>query len=488
MSNGVDIKNSLALSRLNCKINDFSSEILEIVKAESKGELYTKFVKQFLKYIPIDYRSRDKINLFDDFTDEAFKFFMQRSSGKRKIEIHVTQFQNDPSITILISAENRPFIIDSLNSLLLKLGLQAVFTFHPVIATIRDDNGKLLNIVEKSEGGINESLVYIKVLGTFDHNTLELIKSEINNIIDLVNYTYSSWQNLRNRIISITKDILHNKEIYKKAKLPAEERLDFLNWIQKNNITFLGVVNFDVESKKVTSEEGAKDIWQDNLQEISTIIEFSKSEYYKNKLAMLGKINKLSPVHRNALVDYILIKRLDENGVYRSGSIIFGLYGTAIYFQSIKTVPILREKMNYVLDRSGFPLTGYNAKKIKNIIESLPRDILIQIDEEDLYCMCVHMLSSMRSHKLKLFVQQDWSNSFINVIIFLPRERLTPEVYNAICSYLIKKFGNEIIADNITVVAQDFSHLFTTIAINDISKLDFLHSEMESDLVKITTN
>ena len=92
---------------------------------------------------------------------------------------------------------------------------------------------------------------------------------------------------------------------------------------------------------------------------------------------MLDKISKISPVHRNALIHYILIKKLDENGKYIGGTIIFGLYGTAIYFQSIKTIPILRGKMNHVLDESDFPINGYNAKKIKNIIESLPRDTFI---------------------------------------------------------------------------------------------------------------
>ena len=488
MVNSSNIKKSLALSQLNCKINDFSSEILELVNADSKGGLYTAFVRNFLKYIPIDYRSRDKISLFGDFTHEAFEFFLHRLPNNRKIEISVTEFKNNPSITILIAVENRPFIIDSLNSLMSKLALQTIFTFHPVISSIRDDDGNLQKIVDKGEGGINESLVYIKVLGAFDDETLATIKAEINNVIDLVDYTYNSWQTLLNKIIGITTDIVHNKSLYEKEHLPAEETLDFLNWLQKNNITFLGVVDFDVKSKTLTHEEGVKDIWQNNLEEISTIIEFSKSEYYENKLAMLGKINKLSPVHRNALVDYILIKRLDEEGVYRNGTIIFGLYGTAIYFQSIKSVPILRGKMNYVLEESGFPLNGYNAKKIKNIIESLPRDILIQIDEEDLYCMCIHMLSSMRSHKLKLFVQQDWSNSFINVIVFLPRERLTPEVYNDISCYLTEKFSSEIIADNITVVAQDFSHLFATLAIKDVSKLDFSHDEVEAELIQITTN
>ncbi|PCJ25470.1 MAG: glutamate dehydrogenase [Rickettsiales bacterium] len=488
MKKNSNVKKSLYLSQLNCTIADISSEILDLVKGDKKGGIYTKFVRNFLKYIPIDYRSKDKIDLFGDFTHEAFEFFKNKPAGEHKVKIFPNKYRNDPAITILIAAENRPFIIDSLNSLMSKLALQAVFTFHPVIYTVRDDKGKLTDILGKREHGTAESLVYIKALGTFDKAAIDKITEEINVIIGLVNYTYNSWQPLLNKIISITTDVVHSTDIYESEDLPVEETLDFLNWLQKNNITFLGTVDFDVESKALTNEDGVRDIWKDNLEEISTIIEFSKSEYYEKKLVMLGKINKLSPVHRNALVDYILVKRVDKDGVYRSGTIIFGLYGTAIYFQSIKSIPILRGKMNYVLDKSEFPVNGFNSKKIKNIIESLPRDILIQIDEEDLYCMCIHMLSSMRSHRLKVFVQQDWSNSFINVIIFLPREKLTPEVYNEISCYLKEKFGSEIIADNITVVAQDFSHLFATLAIKDILKLDFSHEEMEKDLIQITTN
>ena len=489
MGNNLTSKKSLALSKLNCKIDDFSTEILDLVSASSKGDLYKKFVERFLMYIPVDYRSKDKIRLFGDFTHEAYDFFLNKPDGIRKIEILKSDFQNNPSITILISAENRPFIIDSLNSLMSKLALQTIFTFHPVITAVRDDNGNLEDIATHAKNGVHESLVYVKVLGSFDESELEEIKSEISEVIDLVDYTYDSWQSLLNKLISITTDIVHHKDVYERAHLPAEETLDFLNWLQKNNITFLGAADFDVRTKKLSgAEEGVKEIWQDNLDEISTIIEFSESEYYENKLVMLGKINKISPVHRNALVDYILIKKLDDNGEYKGGTIIFGLYGTAIYFQSIKTIPILRGKMNHVLDESGFPMNGYNAKKIKNIIESLPRDILIQIDEDDLYCMCIHMLSSMRSHKLKLFVQKDWSHSFIKIIVFLPRERLTPEVYNEISCYLTDKFDSEIIADDITVVAQNFSHLFATLAVKDSSKLEFDHDEMEKDLVQITTN
>ena len=74
MGNNLAIKKSLAIRKLNCKINDFSTEILDLVNASSKGELYTKFVEIFLMYISVDYRSRDKIKLFGDFTQKLMIF------------------------------------------------------------------------------------------------------------------------------------------------------------------------------------------------------------------------------------------------------------------------------------------------------------------------------------------------------------------------------------------------------------------------------
>lgn len=481
-------KKSLSLTRLNCKIEDFSGEILDLVEAKSKGSLYTKFVEKFLTYIPVDYRSKDQIRFLGDFTDEAFKFFQARPKGDRKIEISQTTFNQTPSLTILIITDNKPFIIDSINCLLNDNGLKPLFTFHPVICAKRDEEGNLTDIPDKNEDGIRESLVFIEILGNFDQKIIKHLTKEVEKIIDLVSDTYSSWQNLLNKLIDITTDIMHNKAVYENKGLPFEEALDFLNWLQKNNFTFLGMVDYDVKTKKIKDEQGVKEIWAKNKEEIETIVDYSCSQLYQDKLVMLGKLNKISPVHRKSLIDYILVKHLDDEGNYISGTLIFGLYGSAIYYQSIKSVPILREKMNYVLDESDFPPNGYFAKKLKVIIESLPREVLIQIDEADLYCMCLHMLSSMRSRNLKLFIQQYWSNSFINIIMFMPRERLTPDAHKELNHFIAEKFGCEIIFDNITVVAQDFAHLFLTLAIKESSQLEFSSEEIEKALVKITTN
>lgn len=481
-------KASLALSRLTCQMPDYN-EILEFAKAKRREILYEIFVQKFLSYIPIDYRNSNKIELFGNFTDKAFEFFRTRTIGERKIQIAKTTLLGNPAISILLLNDNKPFIVDSLSCLLDRLGIQARFILHPVISCLRQDDGTLKEILDHTKDSFAESLIYMKILGTFDQSMLESLENEINTTLDQVDSTYASWQALLDKVTFTAKTIEENQRYYEKASLPSNETVDFLNWLQRDNFTFLGSLEFELSSRKITKELGANSIWQGNKNEINDIINLSNSTIYQKNLIILGKINRISPVHRNNLIDYILIKAVDEDGHYKYGTIIFGLYSSAIYYQSIKDIPILRQKLLSVLEKSGFVSNGYNAKKLKIIIESLPREAIIQIDTADLYCMCLHMLSSMMSRKLKLFIQRDCSGSFVNVLIFLPRERLTPEVHNAINRYISKKLDSEILYDYITEVVQNFSQLFITLAVKDKNKDSFLLvGEIEKDLDRLSTN
>ncbi|WP_316353229.1 NAD-glutamate dehydrogenase [Candidatus Trichorickettsia mobilis] len=484
----MSVTSSLALSRLTCHIPDYQAEILKLIQAKGGDPLYVEFIRQFFIYLPVDYQIREQFELFTNFSDKAFLFFKNRKIGQRKITITQSSLYSDPAITILLINDNKPFIVDSLSCLFTRLALQPRFILHPVIYCTRDSNGELQKIVNKQHDQSAESLLYIKILGNYDQAMISLLDKEINHTLDQVDATYNTWPVLLQKIQGLVKGVKNNEIIYENIGLRSysAEIVSFLEWLQHNNFTFLGSIDFDISSKNFISEQGATSIWQDNIEELQNIINFSSQNIYQNTMLILGKINRLSPVHRSNLVDYILVKKLDQHGKYTSGTIILGLYGSAIYYQSIINIPILRQKLRFVLDRSGFPLGGYNSKKLKIIIESLPREALIQIDETDLYCMCLHMLSSMMSRKLKLFIQQDWSGAFINVLIFLPKARLTPEIHNSINIYLAAKLKGKILLDNVTEVVQDFSHLFVTLAVQE--KIEFKVEEIENDVDQLSTS
>lgn len=482
-------KTPLALSKLTCQVPNYKSEILSLSKTKTNNPLYSEFIQKFLVYIPIDYKFKDRKELFGNLAYNAFEFFKERPNSKRKIQITTSIIEGNPAIEILLLVDNKPFIIDSINCLLINLNLKAKFLLHPVILCSRDHKGKLQEIfnIDKKNDRI-ESLVHITLLGNFNKKSITSLENSLNDILDQVDDTCNIWQQLLNKVTCISDRIKENSQIYKKNSLDYKESIDFLNWLKSNNFTFLGMIDFNLSSEKLLSEMGVKKIWHDSQNEIIDIIKHSNDSLYQNQLIILGKIDSISNVHKNNLVDYILIKKIDKNSNYTSGSIIFGLYSMAVHYQSIANIPILRQKLQFVLNKASFVTDGYNTKKLKNIIQTLPIEALIQIDEGDLYCMSLHILSGILSKKLKLFIQQDWSGTFINVIIFLTRHRLTPEIHSSINSYLSNALNGRILTDYITPVEEHFSYLFLTLKVHDKATIKFNAEAIELDLNDLSTS
>jgi len=480
---------SLALSGLTCQIPNISNEILSLIRIKEGEPLYKEFVERFLKFVPIDYNIANRIELFNEFTSKSFEFFKHRLPNKRKIEIIHNIIEDNPSISILLINDDKPFIVDALLCLLNKIGLQAKFILHPVISCVRESNGGLIEISDENASAHAEFIIYIEILGNFNEQIIRSLENEITETLDKVDVIHNIRYQLLSKIKSFVYEIEENsKNLESYKKIDCTENVDFLNWLNNDNFTFFGSIEFDTTSPSLLVEDGAKSIWHSVKAEIVDIITSSNSSSYQNKLIILGKINCHGPIHSANLVDYILIKKLDIAGNYKSGSIIIGQYSNSIYHQSVDNIPILRQKLKSVLDRSGFRANGHNARKLQTIIASLPKEALIQIDESDLYCMCIHMLSSMMSRKLKLFIQQDWSSSFVNLLIFLPRERLSAEIHNEINLYLLEKFDSAILSDYVTEVAQNFSYLFVSMEVKNKNNICFLTEEIEFDLDKLSTN
>jgi glutamate dehydrogenase len=484
------------LSAVDCTIDHhISAEILQILEIPVDDELYVHFINQILQYVPVDSRSEQQIFNIKNFIQKAFDFFREKGSHakgqaiQRKIQITTHLKEHDNYVTyIFINAPSKPFLFDSLNALFEQLSLHVLLQLTPILKVMRDEKGFATKILgEAYDADAEEALIYVKISGKIEDNIAQKIQNDIEHILDLIDCTHEAWPHLVDKVIEIAENILANKAALNKYHLPTQESLEFLQWLQKDHITFLAALNFDL-SGNIKHFSGIEELWQNNQHEINKLIDLSKSQYYREELILLGKLNKISPIHRTSFVDYILIKNFDKDGVYIGGTIIFGLYGSAMYFQSVKSIPILRQKMQYALGSSGFAIDSYSAKKIKMIIESLPRDMLIQNNAKDLSCIAMHILSSMSSQKTKIFIQKEWSDSFINILIFLKREKLTPEIYTEIRHYLADKFNNNILNDNITVVGQNFVYLFTTIIAKDRQALAFDQAMIEQDLLRITTD
>ena len=74
----------------------------------------------------------------------------------------------------------------------------------------------------------------------------------------------------------------------------------------------------------------------------------------KKKICNFAKSATRSKVHRPAYCDYVLLKEFDEHGEVAVEHRFSGLYTSSVYFQEVLDIPLVRQKVNGVLERSGF--------------------------------------------------------------------------------------------------------------------------------------
>ena len=143
-----------------------------------------------------------------------------------------------------------------------------------------------------------------------------------------------------------------------------------------------------------------------------------------------------SRVHRRVFMDYVGVKRYDANGKPVGEFRILGLFTSTAYTRSTRTIPYVRRKIDNVLTRAGFNPSGHSGKALVNMLETFPRDELFQIDDETLYRFSLAILQLEERPRVRVLARRDRFDRFVSVLVYLPRDRASGRVIEAIGTFL----------------------------------------------------
>ncbi|KJV56460.1 bacterial NAD-glutamate dehydrogenase family protein [Orientia chuto str. Dubai] len=478
-------------SIFSCDNTKLQTEVINAIKSEPKysnDTLLIKFVKSFYSYIPIDYTENYSTNFFKDAALSAYEFFKKKPINKNYL---VTLSQSNqssyfsPFIEFKIINIDAAFIIDSIKSLLERIGLEPFFFIHPVVATKRNKNGALVDVFpafQNNNHAVNnnniESLILCKIHGTFDKKFLDSIKSQLTTILEQINKTSADWHPILQEIEKIITSLSHSSDQEKKSIV------DFLHWLKADNFTFLSCINYNLLNGTSSLVAGHKAFFPE--QDIENIMHLACNQGNDKKTILIGKINKPSTVHKSSFINYMLIKQKNKNGSFDSAMIFLGLYSASTKQQSVQNIPILLDKLKDILSFSKFSSNSYNAKRFKAIFESLPREMLFEASLESLYCACLKVLSAMNNNALRLCLFPNCLNNIIDIIVFLPSIRLTPNVHANITSCLIKAFNTKILSSELNTVPPNFCSIYISMPIDQNVLTNLNIKELENNLENLS--
>ena len=366
-----------------------------------------------------------------------------RTPGEPKLRVYNPQFNQhgwqSTHTAVEIVTDDMPFLIDSVTMELNRRGFGVHLIIHPVMTVRRDDAGHLVGLLPPhpdtdDDGTVAESVIHAEVTRQTDSDVLHALRGHLIRVIGEVRAAVEDWPAMRKRAIEIAAEL--DPDALPLDAADANETKAFLRWLADHHFTFLGYRDYDVV------EEGGKPALiaddssglgilrrpsEHHSRPLDELPRGARERALEPCLLNLTKANSRATVHRAAYLDYIGVKRIDASGRVVGERRFLGLYTTTTYHSSPREIPILRRKVESVLERAAFPHESHNEKALIEILESHPRDELFQVDVDELFETVVGILHLGERQRVRLFLRRDTFGRFLSCLVFVPRDRFNTE-------------------------------------------------------------
>lgn len=353
-----------------------------------------------------------------------------------------------------------PFIVESVMGELIDQGLIIRSMFHPVVTVNRDDTGQ-----RGSGKAVTESLmlVFVGRQPTEKHAAiLSGVETTLNDLRAAVHDFPRMQALLAEEMTALEALSLHPVVQIDPAVL--QEELAFLRWVSENHFVLLGARTYVYPRSpdgNYVAEEPLNLLQEEYgvLRDKRAILRRGSepailsrellSHLASSEPVTVAKGNLKSRVHRRVYMDYISIKHYGADGKPSGETRFVGLFTSDAYDRPAFEVPLIRKKCEHVLSESrrlGFNNGGYAEKRLKNILETYPRDELFQIQESDLLRITRGVLHISDRPRVRLFARRDPFDRFISVLLYLPRDTYSVSVQERAGRLLAEGFGGRVSA------------------------------------------
>ncbi|MBA6390788.1 NAD-glutamate dehydrogenase [Colwellia sp. BRX10-3] len=355
---------------------------------------------------------------------------------------------------IEIIVRDMPFLVDSVRIALSRLNLTPHLMLNSPIKIVRDKSKKITKLSSSVDQTFKstsvETVFFIEIDRQNDTKVLTSIAKELHSVVSDIAVTVNDWQPMKARLSSVIEDV-------KQANLPCSkaehsDSINFLEWILADNFTLLGYRAYHIKTLKgdmaleadvktslglMNQYDGTKERLMSGLSESAREIALGKN------LLVLTKTNAKSRVHRPAHLDYIGIKRFDDKGNVIGEERFVGLFGSAYYTNSALDLPLIKSKVISACNDSGFAQGTHAYKALINILETYPRDEILQSSPAELLKNVMGIFQMQERDYSGLFMRRDAFNRFYSCMVYVPRER-----YNTALRINTQKLLQEALGSN----------------------------------------
>jgi glutamate dehydrogenase len=382
-----------------------------------------------------------------------WNFARQRKTGAALVRIFNPQHEKhgwQSTHTIVeIVIDDMPFLVDSVRMALNSRGLTTHLVIHPVIGLKRDANGYITEVLELHDpqaASCREAIMQVQVDRQTEKSVLEGLTNDVVDTLEQVVAAVEDWQLMSQRLQQVVEHIRTSPPPIDPSEIKHAQA--FLEWVADDHFTFLGCREYrliDDDELETVGGSGLGLMRNEHGQRVSRSFSSLPKDVRQlarePKMLLITKSSQRSRVHRPGMLDMIGVKKFNADGEVVGEHRFLGLYTAAAYNNRPSQIPILREKMAYVMQQAGHAPGSHASKALQNIIETFPRDLLFQIGEDELLDSTMGILHLQERQRIRLFVHPDRFGRYYSCLVYVPRDQYETETRRKMQQILVDCFG-----------------------------------------------
>ncbi|MDD1780660.1 NAD-glutamate dehydrogenase [Enterovibrio sp. ZSDZ35] len=348
-----------------------------------------------------------------------------------------------------ILTPDAPFLVDSVRMALNRLDIATHLMLNGPHRIVKDSNGNVTEI--GGDKGERQTVFHIEVDRMTNKKEMSALEKELMETLNDVALVVNDWQSMQVQVKQIIDTLKKEKPVVEKER--QVEAIEFLEWIASHNFTFMGYKYYELNAIEgdhilIPSKDPglglAKklDLKRPGMK-LSDMPESARATALRKEILIINKGSSKSRVHRPAYMDYIGVKCFDKKGNVVGEHRFHGLYASSAYNQSTSNIPVLRNKVNRILEISGYYEGSHSWKALANIIENFPRDELFQATEMEMLDIGMGIVQVQDRDMLRAFVRRDPFGRFFSCMVYVARERYNTEFRRVTQRILKNYFGSE---------------------------------------------
>ena len=388
-------------------------------------ELLRAFVAEYYRELPdFDIEGRSAHDLYAvAFTHYGFGSL--RPPGRTLLRVFTPDRERDGWFSersvLLLVTDDAPFLVDTVRMVMERHGIATHLMVHPMLRTERDSDDRLVAVTSYGAGGAGqvEAWTHIELDGLDDERAARL-RDDLVSAVEGVHAAVDAFQPMRERMRGLG-------------------RLDpILDWLAEGNFVFLSASQYRVD------DEGRTVVVDGTLLGDASYDDADDPaiDWGGGRVA-IARSERESLMHRPARLTVVtVLGETGDDGAARVADRFVGLLASSAYRDSVLAIPTVGDRARAVLGLSLFGAETHTGRSMRNVLETLPRDLVFETHSAELAQLVIDIVGLQERHIVRVFDVPEPVGNASTILVYLPKRRYHARLPEHVAQIIGEAYGS----------------------------------------------